>query len=82
MINVEKQKVKVHIIAGDGISIRGFMHIDQGMRLNDFLNSRKDDFLAVTEVRVKGGSSFLGPFCNREIVFINKNSIKLIEECG
>jgi len=82
MMNIDKQKLKVQIITGEGLSVKGFMYVDQGMRLNDFLNSRKDDFLAVTEARLKGAGSFLGMCRNKKIVFINKNFIKLIEECG
>jgi guanylate kinase len=81
MMNIEKQKLKVQIITGEGLSVKGFMYVDQGMRLNDFLNSRKDDFLAVTEARLKSAGAFLGLSRNKKIVFINKNFIKLIEEC-
>ncbi|MFH0855002.1 MAG: hypothetical protein V1869_00585 [Candidatus Omnitrophota bacterium] len=81
MINVEKQKVKVYIITGQGLSVKGFLHIDQGMRLNDFLNSRRDDFLAVTEARIKSAGMFLWLSRRQKVVFINKNFIRLIEEC-
>ncbi len=81
MINVEKQKLKVHIISGEGHSIKGFVHIDEGIRLNDFLNSHKDDFLVVTEARVKAAGVFLGMYRNKKVVFVNKNFIKFIEEC-
>lgn len=80
MINVDKQRVKVYIISTEGHSIKGFMHIDQGMRLNDFLNSHKDDFLVVTEVKLKNSWGSLGMCRNKKVVFINKNFIKFIEE--
>ena len=80
-MNVEKQKLKVYIITGGGLSLKGFMYVDLGMRLNDFLNSRKDDFLAVTEARIRAVGVFSGLCRSKEIVFINKNFIKLIEEC-
>ena len=57
------------------------MHVDQGMRLNDFLNNHKDDFLVVTEARVKGLWGFLGLCRKKKVIFTNKNFIKFIEEC-
>ncbi len=82
MINTEKQKLKVHIIFDDGLSVKGFMYIGQGMRLSDFLNSRKDHFLAITEASLKRSKAFFGICCHRKVVLINKNLIKFIEECN
>jgi len=82
MINVEKQKLKVHIILEDGLAVKGFMYIDQGMRLSDFLNSRKDNFLVITEASLKKSRAFFGIYCHKKVVLFNKNLVKLIEECS
>jgi hypothetical protein len=81
MIKIDKERLKVYIIFNAGHSLKGFVHIDQGMRLHDFLNSHKDDFLVVTEARVKNSWVSLGICCNKRVVFVNKNSIEFIEEC-
>jgi hypothetical protein len=81
MINTDKQRLKVYIISTEGYSLKGFMHVDQGMRLNDFLNNHKDDFLVVTEAKVRGPWTFLGFCCKKKVFFVNKDYIKFIEEC-
>jgi len=81
MINTDKQRLRVYVISTEGQSVKGFMHVDQGMRLNDFLNNHRDEFLVITEAKVKGRWSFLGLSRKKKVFFINKNFIKFIEEC-
>ncbi len=79
-MKVEKQKLKVHIISEEALSISGLVHINPGERLIDFLNNHDENFIAVTEARFSGPGALLRIGRSKDVVLVNKQSIKLIEK--
>ncbi len=85
-MRIEKEKRKVNIICEDGSLIKGTVHINPGERLIDFVNDDKEDFIIVTEVEfynIKEIHSFrlLEEIRKkRNMIVLNKASVKLIEE--
>lgn len=85
-MKIPKEKIKVHIICVDGTFIQGCLHIPQGLRLSDFLNNDKENFVVVTEARFSNLKEL--PFNlnkelfkrPREMVILNKTTIKWLEE--
>ncbi len=86
MVKIEKEKHKVNIVCTDGSFVKGFVHIDPGLRLMDFLNNQEDAFVAVTNaefsnVREVHSFTMVNEFRKKkDLIFLNKASIKLIEE--
>ncbi len=86
MVKIEKEKHRVNIVCTDGSFVKGYVHIDPGLRLMDFLNNQEDTFVAVTNaefsnVREVHSFAIVSEFKKKkEMVFLNKLSIKLIEE--
>jgi len=85
-MKVPKIKCKVCVFCIDGSFAKGYVYIDEGFRLIDYLNAMKGDFLVMTEAEfqnVKEVHSFqLLNFLTkkRATIFLNKQSIKWIEE--
>lgn len=84
-MKIPKMKFKVNIICSDDSYITGFMHVDEGYRLLDFLNETKKEFLALTEVSFK---SFLKKSSlkakekgiKKDFILLNRKAIKWVEE--
>ena len=79
-MKIEKEQIMVHIVSGEGLSIDGFIHINPGERLIDFLNNHEDNFIAVTKARLSGLGAFLKIGKKKDVVILNKSSIKVIEK--
>lgn len=65
-MRVEKEKRKVNITCLDNSLIKGFVHINPGERIIDFINDQKENFIAVTE--------------SGKTIILNKSIIKYFEE--
>ena len=87
-MKIEKEKHRVNIICRDGSVIKGFVHVDPGLRVIDFFNNPKTAFLAVTEAEfynieeLKSFKLLSASTKKGEVVILNKTSIKLVEETG
>ncbi|MFA5145307.1 MAG: hypothetical protein WC723_04825 [Candidatus Omnitrophota bacterium] len=68
-MKVEKEKHKVCITCIDGSLVNGFVYINPGERITDFLNDQKKNFIAITESDKKANA-----------VIVNKSSIRSVEE--
>ena len=77
-MKVEKEKRLVTIHCNDSSSVRGTIHINQGERIQDFINDEKRTFIVVTNVTVSAG--FFKIPMRHDTLIINKTSIKCIEE--
>jgi hypothetical protein len=77
-MKVEKDKRQVTIHCNDASSVRGVIHINQGERIQDFINDEKRSFIVVTNATVSSG--FFKIPVRRETLILNKSSIKCIEE--
>jgi len=77
-MKVEKEKRLVTIHCNDSSSVRGTIYINQGERIQDFINDDKRDFIVVTGVTVSSGV-FKIPM-RRDTLIVNKAFIKCIEE--
>lgn len=85
-MNGEKEERKVNITCQDNSLLKGFIIINKGESLLDFLNNTKEDFLSVKNAEfysIKEIRSFrlIDEIAKREnIIVLNKSSIKLAEE--
>ena len=79
-MKVEKEQIRVRIVSGEDLSVDGFIHINPGERLIDFLNNHEDKFIAVTQARLSGMGEFLRLGKKKDVVILNKSSIKVIEK--
>ncbi|MFH1414002.1 MAG: hypothetical protein ABIG56_04070 [Candidatus Omnitrophota bacterium] len=85
-MRVEKEKRKVNIICVDGSSLSGIIHINPGQRVIDFIDDERRSFIAVTDskfYKTNEPKSFQlsKALANKKnMVILNKNSVKLIEE--
>jgi len=84
-MKIEKELHRVRIICKDGSLIKGFVHINPGERMTDFLNA-KENFIPVTEakfynIRKIHSFALFGKIVKKEkTIVLSKASIKLIEE--
>lgn len=85
-MRIEKERHKVNIIFQDGTLVKGFIHINPGERVLDFINNLRTNFIAVTNAefyytkesqlfRVKPKFS-----AKRDVIILNKSAVKWIEE--
>ena len=82
-MKIEKEKRRVRIIFQDGSSLKGFIHINLGERIIDFINDNRETFIAVTNIQMYYVKSFKisGKLVDKkDFIILNKNSIKWIEE--
>jgi ribonucleotide monophosphatase NagD (HAD superfamily) len=86
MIRVEKEKRKVTVFCTDGTLISGFVHINPGERILDFLNDAKEEFIAVTSAEFRNvpeihSFKLVNEFKKKKsIVVLNKSTVKMVEE--
>jgi hypothetical protein len=82
----EKKACKVNLFCVDGSFVNGYVHIAQGLRLFDFLNSTNEEFIVVTEARFQNLSEIRSfklvtdLHKKKRTVFLNKNAVKWVEE--
>jgi hypothetical protein len=85
-MKVEKEKHDVVIYCLDGSMIKGYVHINPGERVIDFINDSKENFIAVTKTECQSFQEvksfrLVGKFkCKKELLLLNKGAIKYIEE--
>jgi hypothetical protein len=85
-MRVEKEKRKVNIICLDKSIITGFIHIDPGLRIMDFINRANESFIIVTSAEfqnireVKAFKLYNELKKKRTTICLNKSSVKWIEE--
>lgn len=85
-MKVPKEKHKVNIFCLDGSFVTGFVHVPEGLRVLDYMNEQKEQFLIVTEARfqnireVRSFQLIAELQKKRGVVFLNKTSIKWVEE--
>jgi hypothetical protein len=86
MSYVNKTKTRAKIYCNNGVLIKGFVHLHEGERLQDFANDTKREFVPVTKVEMfytqwpalkKIESSLIA---SKEVVLLNKHVIVWIEE--
>lgn len=85
-MRVEKEKHDVVIYCVDGSTINGFVHINPGERVIDFINDQKESFIAVTKSvcenfqEVKSFRLAGKLKCKKDLLILNKSAIKYIDE--
>ena len=82
-MKIEKEKCKVRIFFQDGSSMKGYIHINLGERIIDFINDNRETFIALTSIQMYYVKSFKlsGKLVEKkDFIVLNKNSIKWIEE--
>ena len=85
-MRIEKEKRKVIIFCNDNSLIKGFIHINPGERVADFLNNAKAVFIVVTEALLQNiGQVHSFKMYNeltgkKKAIILNKSCIKLVEE--
>jgi len=85
-MKIEKEKRKVNIICNDGSLVKGFVHINPGERIVDFLNDEKEKFIVVTEASLQNiGVIHSFKIYNeltgkKKVIILNKSCVKIIEE--
>lgn len=85
-MRIEKEKRKVLILCNDNSLVKGFIHINPGERVADFLNDAKDLFIVVTEASLQNiGKVHSFKMYNeltgkKKAIILNKSCIKSVEE--
>lgn len=85
-MRIEKEKRKVIILCNDNSLVEGFIHINPGERVADFLNDVKDVFIVVTEASLQNISKVHSFKMYNELtgkkkaLILNKSCIKSVEE--
>ena len=79
-MRIEKDKKRVAIICEDGSVVKGFVHINPGTRLSDFIASSDKSFMIVTDAELFGKEGATGESAKKRTIFLNKSFIKLVEE--
>ena len=85
-MRIEKDKCRVNIICTDSSRIKGFVHINPGERIIDFMNDTREDFIVLTSAEINSVTEvrtlrvYREAARKSELVILNKSSIKWIEE--
>jgi hypothetical protein len=83
-MRIEKEKRRVRILCFDNSSVVGFVHINPGERILDFISDSRENFIAVTEAKIdfssKVSSFKLSSNLEKGSFILNKSAIKLIQE--
>ena len=87
-MKVPVERYKVNIVCVDRTILKGVIFVDEGLRVNDFLNITKENFIAVTDAEFSNIGEM--PFhLEREVlskkkgtIILNKTSIKWLEDLG
>lgn len=85
MIRIEKEKRKVNIICMDNTMLVGYVHINPGERVIDFLNDTRESFIAVTESELQNSKMsqafkvYTKLLKEKGLILLNKTAIKWIE---
>lgn len=82
-MKIEKEKLKVNIFLKDNLMINGFVHINPGERLQDFINDNRESFIAVTEAEfcyIEQANFKPTSMVKKGNIILDKSSIWWIEE--
>ena len=85
-MRVEKEKRKVSIVCIDKSAVTGFIHINPGQRVMDFINHKDEQFIVVTNAVFQSAGDIRAFKLYNEIskrkntILLNKSSIKWVEE--
>ena len=87
-MKVPKYKHGVTIVCTDRTVIKGLIYVDEGLRVSDFLNTTRDNFIVMTDASFSNIGEM--PFhLDREVfakksgtLILNKKSIKWLEDLG
>ncbi len=84
-MRVEKEKRKVNIVCSDKSVVTGFIHINPGQRVMDFINHEERFIVLTNAVFQNIGEIHAFKLYNelskkKNTIFLNKASIKWIEE--
>ncbi len=85
-MRVEKEKRKVSVICHDNLLVEGFVHINPGERIIDFLNDTRESFIAITNAEfsnlkeIKSFKLITEMLKKNNAIILNKSTIKLVEE--
>ena len=84
-MRIEKEKRKVSIFCTDGSCVRGFIYINPGIRVSDFINDTRENFIVMTNVEFFPGQAQIqaagsASTLKSDTILLNKSTIKLIEE--
>jgi len=85
-MKIEKEKHRVNIVCLDKSIITGFVYINPGTRIMDFLNHSEESFMVVTSVTFQNiGEIHAFKLYNelnkkRDTIFLNKAAVKWIGE--
>lgn len=82
-MKIEKQELKVNIVLQDGLILTGFVHINPGERLQDYINDARRDFIAVTNVQFLSAKkiNFGSKLTSKDgDIILNKSAISWLKE--
>lgn len=85
-MKIEKEKRRVAILCRDDLIVKGYVHINPGERLLEFLNDAKENFIAVTDAgfqsmgSVKSFQLYTKRVKRTGVIFLNKSEITALEE--
>ncbi|MFH1875596.1 MAG: hypothetical protein ABH865_01730 [Candidatus Omnitrophota bacterium] len=85
-MKIPREKHKVKIICTDGSFIIGFVHVAEGLRVLEFFNDIKGNFIAVTDASFQNlhavhSFKLVSEMAKRkEVILLSKESIKWVEE--
>ena len=85
-MKIEKEKHKVTIVCMDKSVVRGYLHLDPGIRLSDFVNREKEQFIVLTEAifqnigEIHAFKLYSELSKKKGTILLNKDAIKWVEE--
>ena len=85
-MKVAKEKCKVRVYCNDGSFVIGFVHVSEGLRVIDFLNDLKENFIVVTDAgfqnlkEIRSFQLVAELKTKKATIFLHKESIKWVEE--
>ena len=84
-MRIEKEKYRIIIVCRDGAFVRGYIHINPGERIIDFMNDSKESFIAVTDAEFQNAKPVHSFKLHTHLmkkkgtILILKNAIRWIE---
>lgn len=84
-MKIEKEKKKVDVLCNDGSWIKGFIYVNPGIRVSDFINDSRENFIILTNVEFymrepTSSETDPKPISKTDMILLNKSVIKLIKE--
>jgi len=82
-MKIPKDKLDVRIVIYGDALIQGTIHLNPGERMQDFINDKDRDFIAVTDVEFHGPRKInfrSSKIMKRQNIILSKSAIKWLEE--